>query len=184
MPEPTSVSDLLVRWQSGDAASLEALTRRLYAELRRIAAGYLRRERAGHTLQPTALVAEAYVRLCGEDAAPLENRRHFVAIAARHMRQILVDHARKRRAAKRGAGVRVTLDESVMGDAPGRDMTDLDDALHELEALDPRKVRILELLYFGGMTQPEIAATLELHVNTVARDTRLAQAWLKKRLSR
>src|SRR5688572_11389005 len=137
MAEGGDVTLLLGRWRSGDAASGDAVTRLVYAELRRLAGAYLRRERAGHTLQPTALVAEAYLRLCGGGGPDVEDRRHFVAVAARHMRQILVDHARRRRADKRGGGaLQVTLDESIVAGAGASDLASLDEALAELEAID------------------------------------------------
>jgi RNA polymerase sigma-70 factor, ECF subfamily len=176
------VTRLLRRWGGGDPAALDQLTPVLYRELRRVAAGHLRRERPGHTLQPTALVHETYLRLIGSDQPEWSDRAHFFAIAARHMRQILVDHARRRNARKRGGGQAVTLDEGLPATARPLDVIALDDALEALARLDQRKARILELHYFGGLGQEEIAAVLEVHVNTVARDLRLARAWLRLQL--
>ena len=178
------VTVLLRRWGDGDAAALEALTPILYRELRRLAAGYMRGERAGHTLQPTALVNEAYLRLVGDGERGWSGRVHFLAIAARHMRQILVDHARRRSAGKRGAGGRAdTLDEGVLVHERPEDLVALDDALGALAQVDERKARILEMHYFGGLTQDEVALALDLHPNTVARDLRLARAWLQSQLA-
>lgn len=156
----------------------------VYQELRRLAAGYLRRERAGHTLQPTALVAEAYLRLVGEDHPEWSDRVAFFAVAARHMRQILVDHARRRRAAKRGGGQRViTLDEALLPSERAHDLVALDDALEALSRLDERKARAVELHYFGGLTHEEAGRVLGVHPNTVARDLRLARAWLHREIA-
>lgn len=151
----------------------------VHQELRRLAAGYMRRERGGHTLQPTALVAEAYLRLVGEDHPEWSDRVHFFAAAARHMRQILVDHARRRRARKRGGGERaVTLDEGLLPAQSSDDLVALDDALEALARFDERKARAVELHYFGGLTHEEAGAVLGVHPNTVARELRLARAWL------
>ncbi len=182
-----AVTGLLRRWRAGDGAALEEVTRLVYQELRRLAAGYMRRERADHTLQPTALVAEAYLRLCGGGAAAVDNRAHFLAIAARTMRRVLVDHARKHAAEKRGdAAVAVTLDEELLGKLvpAGRPepLLALDEALAELGQVDERKARIVELVYFGGLGQAEVAGLLGVHAKTVARDLRLARAWLKSRM--
>jgi RNA polymerase sigma factor (TIGR02999 family) len=178
------VTDLLRAWSGGDRDALERLTGIVYNELRRLAAAYLRRERPGHTLQPTALVAEAYARLIERDRgeACWENRAHFVSVAARTMRQILVDHARQRRARKRGGGqLHLTLGEDL---APVREaeLLDLHEAMEQLARFDERKAHIVEWRYFGGLTQEEIARLLSVHVNTVARDLRLAHAWLRSRM--
>jgi RNA polymerase sigma factor (TIGR02999 family) len=180
-----NVTTLLHDWQAGNEQALEKVTRLVYAELHRLASSYLRRERAGHTLQPTALISEAYLRLCGGDGVPdLTDRAHFIAIAARTMRQILVDHARRRDAEKRGAGeVAVTFEESLVGAAESRTVIALDDAIAELEKVDPRKANIVVLVYFGGLEQGEVAKLLGVHVNTVARDLRLARAWIKTRIA-
>lgn len=178
------VTRLLGRWKAGDRSALEALMPIVYRELRRRAAGYLRHERAGHTLQPTALVAEVYLRLVGEDHPHWSARVDFFAAAARHMRQILVDHARRRRARKRGGGDRaLTLDEGLFPVERRHDLVALDDALEALAQLDQRKARAIELHYFGGLNQEETAAALGIHVNTVARELRLARAWLHRQMS-
>lgn len=154
----------------------------VYDELRRIAAGYIRRERPGQTLQATALVNEAFVRLAAEKARPFANRTHFLAIAALSMRQILVQRARARKAAKRGgAPERVTLDEGLMlGDAPNIDILALDEALTRLAALDSGLARIVELRYFGGLTVEETAEAVGLSPATVKRQWAMARAWLKR----
>src|SRR5688572_3579218 len=157
----------------------------VYQELRRLAAGYMRRERSSHTLRPTALVAEAYLRLVGEDHPEWSDRVDFFAVAARHMRQILVDHARRRRARKRGGGERaVTLDEGLLPVERPHDLIALDDALEALARLDERKARAVELHYFAGLTHEEAGTVLGVHPNTVARDLRLARAWLHREIAR
>lgn len=173
------ITALLAQWADGNRLALDDLTARVYAELWQLAAAYLRRERPGHSLQPTALVHEAYLRLLDRDAPPdCRNRSHFFAIAARLMRQILVDHARRRQTGKR-AGCRVSLDEAinVPGDR-GVDLLALDDSLNALEQLDLRKCRAVELRYFGGLSVNEIAEILNLSAKTVSRDLALAEAWL------
>jgi RNA polymerase sigma-70 factor (ECF subfamily) len=174
-----TVTRLLRDWRGGDNAARDALIPMIYAELHKLAAGYLRGERSP-TFQPTELVSEAYLRLA--DGQPDWNdRAHFFGIAARTMRQILVDHARKRNAVKRGDGDRpVTLDESAVAADRPEAMIALDEALDALEKVDERKARTIELAYFGGMTQPEIAEAIGVHVNTVARDQRLAEAWIHR----
>ena len=156
----------------------------VHQELRRLASGYMRRERAGHTLQPTALVAEAYLRLVGEDHPEWSDRVHFFAVAARHMRQILVDHARRRSARKRGGGKPgVTLDQDLLPAQGSDDLVALDDALEDLARLDERKARAVELHYFGGLTHEEAGTVLGVHANTVARELRLARAWLHQQIN-
>jgi RNA polymerase sigma factor (TIGR02999 family) len=180
-PSPESVTALLQAWNAGDEEAGRRLVPLVYGELRRRAAGYLRGERPGHTLQPTALVHEAYLRLVGR-REPWRNRSQFFGIASNLMRQILVDHARRRRAAKRDA-VRVALDEAVQPTAePAVDLVRLDDALAELSALDARQGRVVELRYFGGLTLEEAAEVLGVSVATVKRDWTLARAWLFDRL--
>lgn len=180
------MTKLLRAWRGGDQAAFEAVAPQIYGELHRRAAYHLRGERAEHTLSPTALIAEAYLRLVGGDArdAPeLADRAHFFAIASRCMRQILVDHARKRRADKRGAGVRpAPLDETRVATARPTELIALDAALDALAKHDARKARVTELHYFGGLTQAEIAEVCDLHVNTVARDLRFSEAWLRSQL--
>jgi RNA polymerase sigma factor (TIGR02999 family) len=177
------VTQLLRRWQAGDPAALERLAPVVHSELRRLAARSLRAERAGHSLQPTELVHEAYLRLCGS-GLELADRGHFFALAARTMRRILVDHARSRRRLKRGSGdVAVTLDEALVpsGHRPEA-LLRLDEALERLAALDARQAEAVELHYFGGLTYEEAAATLHVSSATVKRELRSARAWLKKEL--
>jgi RNA polymerase sigma factor (TIGR02999 family) len=182
-PKPGAVTQLLHQWQKGDRQALDEVTRLVYAELRRLATAHLRRERSSHTLQPTALVNEAYMRLCGNAPATVQDRAHFLAIAAREMRRVLIDHARKRSADKRGGdAVPVELDDALLSPERSDILTALDDALAELEQIDERKARVVELVYFGGLTQEEIAELLQVHFKTVARDVRLAQAWLKSKI--
>ena len=174
---------LLRDWRSGNQDALAELLPLVYAELQRLAASYLRSERPDHSLRPPDLVAEAYLRLAEGEKPEWQDRVHFYGIAARTMRQILVAHARKRNTAKRGDGARpVTLDEAVAAADRPEELVALDEALAALSGFDERKARIVELHYFGGLTQPEIAGLLELHVNTVARDLRLAEAWIRQRL--
>jgi RNA polymerase sigma-70 factor, ECF subfamily len=179
-----TVTLLLRDWRAGDRGALDDLLPMVYAELHKLAAGYLRGERPGHTFRPTDLVSEAYLRLA-DGAAPESNDRvHFFAIAARTMRQILVDHARRRKAGKRGDGqAPVTFDDDVVGAGASADVLALDEALAALEAQDERKARVVELHYFGGMTQEEIALALDVHVNTIARDLVFARAWIHRRLT-
>lgn len=180
-----TVTHLLQEWRGGNQAALDEVIPLVYRELHNLAASYMRRERAGHTFRPTDLVAEAYVRLAEGTNPHWNDRVHFFGIAARTMRQILVDHARKRNADKRGAGERaVTFEEDQVAARAERpdDMIALDDAMTELAKIDERKARTIELHYFAGMTQEEIAAMLEVHVNTVARDLKLAEAWIARHL--
>jgi RNA polymerase sigma factor (TIGR02999 family) len=178
------VTVLLRAWAEGDQGALERLTPAVYGELRRLAGAYLRRERPGHTLKPTELVSEAFLRLAGGEHPSYEDRVQFFAVAARHMRRILVDHARRRTAQKRGGRDRaVTFDEGlVSGDRPD-ELVALDDALEALAAMNERKARAVELHYFGGMGHKEIASALGVHQNTVARDLRLAEAWLHRHMT-
>jgi RNA polymerase sigma factor (TIGR02999 family) len=157
----------------------------VYAELRRLADSCLRRERPGHTLQRTALVHEAYLRLVGQSQPDCQSRAHFLGIAARIMRQILVDHARKHKAGKRDGGARLTLDEAL--DIPAerdRLMIDLDDALGELARRDERRAQLIEMRFFGGLTADETSAALGLPVPEVRRELRLAQAWIEREMGR
>lgn len=177
-----SVTGLLNEWSRGSRDALERLAPLVYDELHRLAEAYMRRERAGHTLSPTALVSEAFLRLVGGQPS-FEDRVHFRVVAARQMRRILVDHARRRAADKRGAGDRpVTFDEALRSDQRPAELCALDDALAALAAVDQRKARAVELHYFGGMSHKEIATALEVHENTVARDLRLAEAWIGRHL--
>lgn len=174
---------LLGHWAGGDARALEELTQRLQKELRQLAASYMRKERPDHTLQPTALVNEAYVRLLDQkQIVSCQNRSHFLAIAARLMRQILVDHARRRQTGKR-RGQKVAVDEAIsLPDGATADLLSLDSGLKALEEVDPRKCRAVELHYFGGLTADEIAVDLHVSSKTVRRDLAMAEAWLYQRM--
>lgn len=185
MSSPEEVTRLLRAWRDGDAAALEALAPLVYAELRRLAEARMRRERPDHTLQATALVHEAFLRLTGSDAPAWEDRTHFFAVAARVMRRLLVDHARARGYAKRGGGVRrVSLDEAVeLSEEPGEDLLALDAALTRLAALDPRQHQVVELRFFGGLSVEETAEVLGVSAVTVKRDWRAARAWLYAELA-
>ena len=168
-----------------DRARTDRFTSALYSELRRRAAAYLRRERGGHTLQPTAIVNEAYLRLAAQHATEWQSREHFVAVAAQMMRRILVDHARRRLMAKRsGEWTRVTLhDDVARPSAPGVDVIALDDALSRLAQFDPKKSRLVELRYFCGLSIDEAAAAMDVSPATVDREWRAARAWLQAQLS-
>jgi RNA polymerase sigma factor (TIGR02999 family) len=179
------ITNLLVKWREGDQAALEELMPLVYGELRRLAARHLRRERAGHTLQATALVHEAYLRLLGERGVSWQNRAHFYAIAARRMRHILVEHARSRDAAKRGGGKYKLSLSKVDRFAPRGDVNllALDEALERLEEIDPQKSRIIELRYFGGLTIEDTAEVLGISPATVKREWSMARAWLRRDIS-
>jgi RNA polymerase sigma-70 factor, ECF subfamily len=184
-PTSTDVSQLLFAWSRGDADALTRLMPLVYDELRRLAGSYLRRERADHTLQPTALVHEAFLKLVGQELN-LQNRAHFFGVAAQVMRCILVDHARGHDAAKRGSGVQPFALEEVV-DTPDTSQVDvlaLDEALNDLTRLDPQQARIVELRYFGGLTIEETAEVLGLSPATVKREWRLARTWLHRELSK
>jgi len=180
MGESPSVSRLLIAWGRGDPAALEQLTPRVYRELHKLARAYLRRGRPNQSLQPTALINEAYLRLL-DQAQPVqwENRAHFFGIAARLMRLILVDHARAHHAAKRGgAAAAITLDDCMaVVPGPAADVLELDEALDRLAAVDERKAKVIELHYIGCVDREELAAALGLTVPTVKRDLRLREAW-------
>jgi RNA polymerase sigma-70 factor, ECF subfamily len=177
------VTALLKQWASGDQQALEDLTERLYAELRKLAASYLRNERRDHTLQPTALVNQAYLRLLDQTQTPIfENRSHFFGIAARLMHQILVDHARRRQAGKRN-GRKIPLNDAIgLPDGRSADLIALDSSLKKLEEMDPRKCKAIELRYFAGMSVEEVAEVLELSTRTVGRDLAFAEAWLHRQM--
>jgi RNA polymerase sigma factor (TIGR02999 family) len=185
MPEPDPIADALRRARSGDPHALDALVPWVYQELRSLAAKYLRGERPGHTLQPTALTHEAYMRLVRSPLTP-SDRGHFLAIGARVMRQILVEHARTGRREKRGGGwARVTLqDDLASGGELSLDVLALDEALGRLGSLHPRKARVVELLWFGGLSAREAAEVIEIAPRTVERDWEYARAWLLRELSR
>jgi RNA polymerase sigma factor (TIGR02999 family) len=182
----SDVTHLLQQWQRGDPGAMDRLLPLVYDELRRVARARLRSERDTHTLQATALVHEAYLRLVGAGRPTAQNRAHFFAIAARLMRQILVDHARRRRARKRGGGeTAISLPEWVR--TPEIDVVDLlalDQALVELTAMDPRLTQVVELRFFAGLTIEETSEALKVSAVTVERDWMVAKAWLHERLSR
>ena len=182
------VTALLVRWRDGSAEAGDELMAKVQGELRRIAASYLRRERGGHTLQPTAVVNEAYIRLVPQRSVQWENRAHFYGIAARMMRRVLVDHARKRKAAKRDglADEPITI-SGVPAPAPGIDEVDvlaLHEALSALAALDARQAEIVEMRYFAGLTIEEIADVMKISAATVKREWTTAKLWLRRRMTR
>jgi RNA polymerase sigma-70 factor, ECF subfamily len=178
------VTQLLLRAQRGDAAATDELFPLVYDELRSVAAAFLARERAGHTLQPTALVNEAYMRLVGPTNTSWDNRAHFFGAAARAIRRILTDHARARGREKRGGGaVRVPLGEADLAiDLKTLDMVALDEALTKLAALDDKVAKVVELRFFAGLTEEEAARALGISVSTVTRDWRFARSWLRREL--
>jgi RNA polymerase sigma factor (TIGR02999 family) len=183
MRHSADLTNLLVAWSAGDEAARSRLIDAVYNELRGLARGYLRRERADHSLAPTALVHEAYLKLIDQRQVRWQNRAHFFAIAAHVMRRILVDHARTRGAAKRDGGQRVPLqDVQAVMDPPDVDVLDLDAALEKLSSLDPRQSELVELRFFGGLTVDEAAAVMGVAPATVDRDWALARAWLFREL--
>jgi len=178
-----NVTRLLLHWSNGDASALDELTPIIYQDMLRLARARLKREREC-TLQPTALVHESYLRLADQTSVHCESRAHFYSIAANVMRRVLVDHARKRKAHKRGAGVRITLKTDMdLAEGSTADSLILDDALRRLAEFDERKSRAIEMKYYGGMTTEEIAIVLGISVATVGRELRVAQAWLRRELS-
>jgi RNA polymerase sigma factor (TIGR02999 family) len=180
----TDVTQLLAAWGRGDQDALDRLMPVVYDELHRIADRALNRERTGHTLQTTALVHEAYLRLVNQRAAQVQSRAHFYAIASQLVRRILVDHARRRASAKRGAGApAVTLETDIADDTPAVDPLALDEALTRLAALDAQQSRIVEMRFFGGLTVEETADVLGISPRTVKRDWSMARAWLRRELS-
>jgi RNA polymerase sigma factor (TIGR02999 family) len=180
-----STDDLISRWQAGDATALQALLPLIYEELRRIASRHLRVERPNHTLQTTALIHEAYLRLVGAGGSEIRDHCHFVALASRLMRQVLVDHARGRLAAKRQGGIRVTLSEALdlTGDSEV-DLLAIDDVLNRLSQLDPQQGQVVELRFFGGLSIVETSQVLAVSAATVKRDWTTARAWLRRELQR
>jgi len=177
---PGDVTQLLRAWREGDPTALEKLTPLVYDDLRRLAYRYIRRERPDHTLQPTALVHEAYLRLADKAQPRWQDRAHFYAVAAQLMRRILVDHARAHHSAKRGHGIpTLSLDEpGAMNTGQGAGIVALDESLTSLAAIDERKSRVIELRFFGGLTIEETAEVLGLSTATVINETRIARAWL------
>jgi RNA polymerase sigma factor (TIGR02999 family) len=185
-PSPQQeVTNLLVEWKQGNKAAMDLLTPLVYNELRRLAERYLRNERSAATLQPTALVHEAYLRLVAQSMPDWESRAHFFGVAAHLMRQILVDHARKHRSAKRGGGAeKLNIDEIVgVGVNKPNDIIALDDALKALAEIDERKAKVIELRFFGGLSVDETAVALGISAATVGREQRMAEAWLHRELS-
>jgi RNA polymerase sigma-70 factor (ECF subfamily) len=180
-----AVTRLLKAWQLGDLQARDDLVPLVYRELRRRAAAYLRRERRDHTLQPTALVHEAFVRLIGQNRVAWQSRAHFFAVAAQMMRRVLVDHARQRQRDKRQGGtVRVALDDNAaVGEPPDAEILSLDRALDDLSRLDARQGQIVELRYFGGLSEQEVAAVMSLSRATVTREWQTARAWLYRRMT-
>jgi RNA polymerase sigma factor (TIGR02999 family) len=177
------VTQLLQRLQHGDAAAVDLLIPLVYAELHDLAANYLKSERPNHTLQPTALVHEAYLKLVGQREVQWQNRSHFLGIAAQAMRRILVDYARRHRAAKRGGGPLITLQEGMLvEEAATLDLIAVNDALARLAELDERQARIVELRFFGGLKVEEIADLMEISTVTVKREWRFARAWFRCQL--
>jgi RNA polymerase sigma factor (TIGR02999 family) len=183
-PSPPDITQMLVDWSNGDRAALDRLLPVVYAELRRRAARYLRRERPGHTLQTTDLIHEAYLKLVGQEQVRWQNRAHFFAIAAQMMRRILVDHARRRHRAKRGGSViALPLDEAMaVAESPGTDLLALDEALTRLAAIDDRQSRVVELRFFGGLSIEETASVIGMSPTTVKDDLNLAKAWLRREM--
>lgn len=182
--DPQQVTTLLLQWREGDADAGNRLLKTVYSELRRLAAHYMRQERADHTLQATALVHEMYLRLVASGPVNWQNRAHFFAVAAQQLRRILVNHARDRQAGKRG-GKQVKLaltDVNGLAEPRNEDLLLIDEALRELEKLDPRSAQVVELRFFGGLTEAEAAEALGVSLATVKRDWEFARAWLIQRL--
>jgi RNA polymerase sigma factor (TIGR02999 family) len=179
------ISNLLTKWRAGDPEALQALIPLVYQELRHIAQHHLSQERSDHTLQSTALVHEAYLRLMKQGAADIENRGHFLAVASRLMRQILVDHARAHRAAKRGGGLKLELDDDMaFQQGPNVDLIVLDRALNELARLDPQQSRIVEMRFFGGLSIEQTAEIIGVSRTTIKREWSTARAWLRREVGR
>lgn len=186
MSSSQHITALLVRWREGDRAAFDEMMPLVYKELRRLAHNYMRRQRQDHTLQTSALINEAYLRLIDHKNMRWQNRAHFVAVAAQAMRRILVDHARARGYDKRGGGAqKMALDEeAIVAKAKSAELIALDDALADLAAVDPRKDRIVELRYFGGLSVEETAEVLGVSPVTVMREWRAAKLWLRRALSK
>lgn len=182
---PEQVTQLLSDWRSGRKEALDLLTPLVYDELRRLAARHLRNERHAATLAPTALIHEAYMRLVAQDLPDFESRSHFFGVASHLMRQILVDHARKNRASKRGSGAVKAPLEEALSFAPERsnDLVALDDALNALAQMDPRKAKVIEMRFFGGLSIEEVAHVLGISTATVGREQRFAEAWLHNQMT-
>ena len=185
-PDEPQITQLLAAWSEGDQTALNAMMPLVYGELHRMARRFMARQNPGHTLQPTALINEAFIKLVGNENKEWKNRAHFFGVAAQAMRHILVDYARSRNYAKRGAGAqRVELDQAVaVTDEASGDIVALDDALNELSKVDRRKSQVVELRYFGGLTVEETAEVLKVSTITVIRDWSLAKAWLYRELAK
>jgi RNA polymerase sigma factor (TIGR02999 family) len=183
---PNEVTQLLINWSQGDQSALDELIPLVHAELRRLARHYLARENPGHTLQTSALINEAYIRLIDQQDMPWQNRAHFFGVAAQVMRHILIDHSRRYCSAKRGGGARkIALDEVMLvNDKRAEELVALDDALKTLATLDPRKSQIIELRFFGGMSIEETAEVLKVSPITVTREWRAAKAWLRREMNK
>ena len=186
MTDQHEITRLLADWSNGDRQALEKLTPLVYDELRRLAGRYLRHERPGHTLQSTALVHEAYMKLVGQTSVRWQNRAHFFGIAAQMIRRILVDYARGRRAGKRGSGAeKLSLDEAIaLRGSPDLDLIALDDALDGLAKIDPRQSHLVELRFFAGLTLEETAEVMQMSIATAKRDWVSAKAWLSREIRR
>jgi RNA polymerase sigma factor (TIGR02999 family) len=179
------ITQMLRKWSEGDRAALDQLMPVVHQELRKLADSYLRSERPDHTLQPTALINEAYLRLVKQDFPEWQSRKHFYGVAAQLMRQILVEHARARGAAKRDGGLKLSLDEApTFSQDQATYLVALDDALTALAKFDERKARVVELRYFGGYSVEEVAIALDISVATVGREMRMAQAWLHREMAK
>jgi RNA polymerase sigma factor (TIGR02999 family) len=184
-PKQHEITQLLAEWSDGNQSALDELYPLVYDELHRLARRYMSRERQGHTLQTTALINEAYVRLVDQRNVHWANRSHFFAISAQIMRRILIDHARRHAYAKRGGGAQqVSLDEAaIVTRTAGAELLRLDEALKSLAEMDPRRSQVVELRYFGGLNNEEIAGVLNISENTVTRDWNMARAWLYQQLT-
>ena len=184
-PRQHEITQLLAEWSDGNQSALDELYPLVYNELHRLARRYMSRERKGHTLQTTALINEAYVRLVDQKNVHWANRSHFFAISAQIMRRILIDHARRHAYAKRGGGAQqVSLEEvAAVTPDPGKELVRLDEALKSLAEMDPRRSQVVEMRYFGGLNNEEIAGVLKISANTVTRDWNMARAWLYQQLS-
>jgi RNA polymerase sigma-70 factor, ECF subfamily len=184
MQTPDGITQLLIRWNDGDQSALNELMPLVHSELRRLAYNYLRRERQGHTLQPTALVNEAYLKLVDQRAAKWQNRAQFYGIAAQLMRRILVDHARMKKAEKRGGSEqqRLSITSGVVTTKLDFDVLALHEALEELAVIDPQQGRIVELKFFGGLSIDEVSEVMGIGHATVERDWKMARAWLRRKL--
>ena len=185
IPDQHEITQLLAEWSDGDQSALDELYPLVYDELHRLARRYMSREKKGHTLQTTALINEAYVRLVDQKNVHWANRSHFFAISAQIMRRILIDHARRHAFAKRGGGAQhVSLEEvAVITPDASRELVRLDEALKSLAEMDPRRSQVVELRYFGGLNNEEIAGVLNISENTVTRDWNMARAWLYQQLT-